>query len=160
MNENNIKSGYSFEIGANLAKLNGYYLRIGLDNLNNKSEIISRLKEPVTPNSLNLLISSKLTIMLQTKIGEALELVWFRPDLNDIWSYSLKSGFNSVSFQKYADLGLAVFGSSEQHSYLLKILVEPSFQDLNTVEIKEAWIALSQFMIKNNLPYKAFETAA
>ena len=160
MNRDPLKNSCILDVGANLNTLKGCYLRIGPDNLGTKNNLISKLSQPLNPHSTRLLVSPKLTVLLETKIGEELELIWLRPDLEDIWSYNLQNGFNSVSYEKYTQDGLAAFGSKQQQSYLVKVLVEPLFKDLDSLGLKEAWVALSQFMVSKNLPYRANKTAA
>jgi hypothetical protein len=98
-------------------------------------------------------------VLLEANIDDTLELIWLRPDLDNIWGYTSQNGFTTTSYDKYAQNGLSVFGSKQQQSIMARVLVEPSFSDLKQYNLIEAWVALSQHMVNLNLPYRAMGLA-
>lgn len=160
MNWSHKDANYIIDIGTNFERLKNKYLCIGLEAWTTKANVTYQSVKPISPYILHLLISPKLTILLEARIGDQLELIWLRPDLDNIWSYNTQHVFNAVSYSKYAGEGLSAFGSKQEQSYLVRVLVEPSFTDLEMYDLIEAWVALSHYMIKMNMPYRAMEMAA
>lgn len=160
MSWGNKDANYIIDMDTNFERLKNKYLCIGLEAWETKANVIYQSVKPISSYILHLLISPKLTILLEAKIGDQLELIWLRSDLNNIWSYNAQHGFNAVSYSKYAREGLSVFGSKQRQSHLVRVLIEPSFTDLEMYDLIEAWVALSHYMIKMNMPYRAMEMAA